>query len=267
MNESSLLKGVQKNKIAGFLDKAAAFNKGSYDFKPRTYNFADDRPAYTAFTKSLDAGKPAFKNAVLTKDGLNEVAMEVYTCTKCALHATRTQAVPGEGVPHPLVLLIGEGPGADEDISGRPFVGKAGQLLDKMLASIGLTRNKNCFIANIVKCRPPSNRDPIFEESEACRPFLERQIELLNPLVIMGLGKVPSRELLNTDLGITKLRGRWTEYKGIPFLPTFHPSYLLRDETQKVLAWEDLKMLCRRLLDMDSVYAAETAELRRIRKI
>jgi DNA polymerase len=198
---------------------------------------------------------------------LDEVAVCVRGCTLCGLHTTRIKAVPGEGVERPLALVVGEGPGADEDSSGRPFVGAAGRLLDQMLLSIGLDRKKNCFIANVIKCRPPGNRDPLPAETTACFPFFERQLAALRPPVILTVGKVPVKTLLGTDEGITRLRGNWKSYRGIPLLPTFHPSYLLRDESQKKFAWEDLKALCRRLVELDPGYAAETAELRRARNI
>jgi DNA polymerase len=199
--------------------------------------------------------------------GLDEVAACVRGCTLCGLHKTRIKAVPGEGVARPLALVVGEGPGADEDASGRPFVGAAGRLLDQMLLSIGLDRKKNCFIANVVKCRPPGNRDPLPAETAACFPFFERQLELLRPLLILTVGKVPAKTLLGTDEGITRLRGNWKDYRGIPLLPAFHPSYLLRDASQKKFAWEDLKSFCRRLVELDTAYAAETAELRKARNI
>jgi DNA polymerase len=196
------------------------------------------------------------------EDSIDRVADTVRVCTLCGLHATRVNAVPGEGVERPLALVVGEGPGADEDTSGRPFVGAAGRLLDQMLLSIGLDRKRNCFIANVVKCRPPGNRDPLPTETAACLPFFERQLVLLRPLVILTVGKVPVKTLLGTDEGITRLRGNWKSYRGIPLLPTFHPSYLLRDVSQKKFAWEDLKALCRRLVELDAAYAAETAGLR-----
>jgi DNA polymerase len=157
---------------------------------------------------------------------------------------------------------VGEGPGADEDASGRPFVGAAGQLLDKMLLAIGLDRKKNCFIANVIKCRPPKNRDPYPDEMAACLPFFELQLAALHPPLILTVGKIPLKTLLGTDEGITRLRGNWKLYHGIPLLPTFHPSYLLRDESQKRFAWDDLKALSRRLAEIDAVYAAETAKIR-----
>jgi DNA polymerase len=190
----------------------------------------------------------------LGEEPLEKIALEIKSCTLCGLCEKRTMAVPGEGKSHPLVMVIGEGPGADEDKTGRPFVGKAGQLLDKMLGSIGLYREKNCFIANVVKCRPPNNRDPLPEETSACRDYLSRQISILQPKIILSVGRIPTQILLNTSEGITKLRGHFTEYMGIPFLPTFHPSALLRDENLKRPAWEDLKLLRARLLETDPGY-------------
>jgi DNA polymerase len=155
--------------------------------------------------------------------------------------------------------VVGEGPGADEDLSGRPFVGKAGQLLDKMLAAIGLYREKNCFIANVVKCRPPDNREPLPEEAAACLPFLTRQISILKPRVILCAGRTASQTLLETDAPLGSLRGHFTEYKGIPLLPTYHPSALLRDESKKRPAWEDLKVLREKLSELDTNYARDAA--------
>ncbi|WP_304225595.1 uracil-DNA glycosylase family protein [Gracilinema caldarium] len=176
-------------------------------------------------------------------DSLERVAEDVRRCTACGLCQGRHNPVPGEGVEQPLVLVIGEGPGADEDSTGRPFVGRAGQLLDKMLMAINLDRNTNCFIANVVKCRPPNNRDPEPEEISACAPFLHRQLALLKPRAILTVGRVPTQALLGTSEGISRLRGRFFEYQGIPLLPTYHPSALLRDESLKRPAWEDLKQL------------------------
>ena len=187
---------------------------------------------------------------------LASLTAAVGNCTACGLAATRTNAVPGEGSDRPLVMVIGEGPGADEDASGRPFVGRAGQLLDRMLASIGLFRDRNCYIANMVKCRPPGNRDPAPEEIAACFPFLEQQITLLRPRAILCAGRVAAQNLLKTGKGINALRGTFAEFKPnpaadfslgdgapIPVLCTFHPSAILRDESLKRPAWEDLKLL------------------------
>ena len=184
---------------------------------------------------------------IASDDSLELVAADVCGCTACKLSATRTNAVPGEGAPRPLVMVIGEGPGADEDATGRPFVGKAGQLLDKMLASIGLYRESNCYIANVIKCRPPGNRDPQPDETAACASFLARQIQLLQPRFILCAGRIAAQTLLNTSTPIGKLRGKFIDFKAgdtaIPFLPTYHPSALLRNEDLKRPAWEDLKLL------------------------
>lgn len=274
----------QKKTLANFLDVSKAFIGSRYDFQPVQYEFEDDiePPPATADSSEAavaeaadSAGRASTAKAPAPpaqerrdfKAELNTIAQEVRACTGCRLCEKRKNAVPGEGVPRPLVLVLGEGPGADEDASGRPFVGKAGQLLDKMLLSIGLSREKNCFIANVVKCRPPENRDPLPDETAACSHFLERQIDLLKPPAILSVGRIPTKTLLRTEEGITKLRGVWKDYNGIPFLPTYHPSYLLRDESQKPAAWEDLKSLCRKIAQLDSVYAAQTEELRKSRNI
>ncbi len=177
-------------------------------------------------------------------------AAEASLCARCRLGFSRRKVAFGEGSPAPLVLVIGEGPGAEEDAQGRPFVGPAGKLLDKMLTSVGLSRDSNCYIANIVKCRPPGNRDPAPDEKEACLYWLERQIEALAPLVILALGRVAAGTLLGTEDGIGRLRGRWFERRGIPLISTYHPSALLRDESLKRPAWEDLKVLKFRLDDL-----------------
>lgn len=181
---------------------------------------------------------------------LDSIAKKISACQNCILAKTRKNVVPGEGVPNPAVLVIGEGPGADEDAQGRPFVGKAGQLLDKMLAAINLDRGKNCFIANIVKCRPPMNRDPSPEECAACSAFLQAQIHVLKPKMILAVGRIALQKLLDTSIGITKMHGKILDYNGIPFMATFHPSALLRDESYKRPAWEDLKIFRAKLLEL-----------------
>lgn len=176
-------------------------------------------------------------------DSLATVAQEAARCRKCRLASGRARAVPGEGAARPLVLVVGEGPGAEEDASGRPFVGPAGQLLDRMLAAIGLSRTENCYIANVVKCRPPMNRDPAPDEQAACIGYLERQVALLRPKAILAAGRVPAQALLGTKEGVGKLRGRVWDYKGLPLVASYHPSALLRNEELKRPAWEDLKLL------------------------
>lgn len=183
--------------------------------------------------------------------GADRVAVDA--CRACRLGESRRNAAYGEGVANPLVLVVGEGPGAEEDVQGRPFVGPAGQLLDRMLGSIGLSRNTNCYIANIVKCRPPNNREPAPDEREACTPWLERQLEVLRPAIILAMGRTAAATLLGSADGIGKLRGRWFERRGVPLLATYHPSALLRDESLKRPAWEDLKTLKFRLDDEAAV--------------
>jgi len=180
--------------------------------------------------------------------GIRDIAAEISACQACPLALTRNLAVPGVGPDAPLAMIIGEAPGADEDSSGEPFVGKAGQLLDKMLDAIGLSRDSNCFIANVVKCRPPQNRDPSPEETSSCSRFLDAQIDALRPAAILALGRVAAQRLLDTTVGIGHLRGTRREYRGVPLVATFHPSAILRDETLKRPAWEDLKKF-RALLD------------------
>ena len=169
----------------------------------------------------------------------------IQDCQACPLGAGRLRLVFGEGHPSARMLFIGEGPGRDEDLQGRPFVGKAGVLLDKMIAAIG-TRRQDVYITNIVKCRPPDNRTPTPQEAQHCLPYLKRQIELLRPAVIVTLGATPLRELLGVPGGITRLRGQWQRLDllgGIPVMPTFHPAYVLRQYTDDVrrAVWEDLK--------------------------
>jgi DNA polymerase len=255
----------EKQSLARFIDLAADSLRDGYRSAGRDYHFEDD-PARAA------------SPAVSAAGSLEQIAAEIRSCAACGLSKTRTNAAPGEGSLQPLVMVIGEGPGADEDAAGRPFVGRAGQLLDKMLASIGLSRNNGCFIANVVKCRPPNNRDPLPEETAACAPFLERQIALLKPLVILCAGRVAARRILHTEEGIGRLRGRFGEYPAafeiteknvlqsaetapIPVLPTYHPSALLRSEELKRPAFDDLKLLMARLAALDSGYASEVKSL------
>lgn len=172
---------------------------------------------------------------------LDNIVSKIINCNRCSLYSTRKNVVPGMGVNNPLVMVIGEAPGAEEDEQGLPFVGAAGQLLDKMLIAIQLDRNTNCYIANILKCRPPKNRDPYPEEADACRSFLDAQIQILRPKMILTMGRIATQNLLKTNQGINQLRGNFFEYKGIPVMPTYHPSALLRDNSLKRFAWEDLK--------------------------
>jgi DNA polymerase len=189
-----------------------------------------------------DASVPE-RDLEASREEIDAIAAEVSSCSRCALGRLRRTAVPGEGVSAPLVLAVGEGPGADEDASGRPFVGAAGQYLDKWLAAIGLDRKTNTFIANVIKCRPPGNRDPQPEEIQACRGYLERQIDILRPRAILALGRFAAQTLTGSTQGISLLRPRGHEYRGIPLVATFHPSAVLRDAALRAPVWEDLRRL------------------------
>jgi DNA polymerase len=171
----------------------------------------------------------------------------VAACTACALCKQRKQAVFGVGHESAPWLFIGEGPGADEDAQGEPFVGQAGRLLDGMMAAIGIKRGREAYIANVVKCRPPGNRTPTLEESAACAPYLDRQIELIRPKLIVALGKTAAMRLLQTEASLASLRGQVHRYRGTPLVVTYHPAYLLRNLPDKAKAWEDL-LLARRTL-------------------
>lgn len=164
----------------------------------------------------------------------------VKTCEACELAETRTQTVFGVGDPNADWLIVGEAPGAEEDRKGDPFVGQAGKLLDNMLAAIKLKRGQDVYIANVLKCRPPGNRDPQGEEVIQCDPFLQRQVELIQPRLIIALGKFAAQSLLNTDATIASLRGKLHDYQGVPVIVTYHPAYLLRNLPDKAKAWEDL---------------------------
>ena len=191
----------------------------------------------------------AAPSAPLPESGdLELLGREAAACTRCRLAEQRRTVVFGEGDPHAALMFVGEGPGAEEDRTGRPFVGQAGQLLDAMIVALGLER-RQVYIANVVKCRPPGNRDPQDDEVAACAPFLDRQIALIRPRVIVALGKPAARRLTGSTAPISALRGRWASYLGIPVLPTFHPAYLLRTPLAKREVWQDLKAVRRRLAE------------------
>ena len=175
------------------------------------------------------------------------LAEEVSRCTKCRLHESRTNTAFARGNPDGDIVFIGEGPGFEEDNQGIPFVGKAGQLLDKMIVAMGYGRDE-VWVVNIVKCRPPKNRKPEPDEVEACAPYLEEQLSLARPKVMVALGATGVQGLIGTTIGITRLRGKWKLYKGrIPLMPTFHPAYLLRQPAKKREVWNDLQEVMKRL--------------------
>jgi uracil-DNA glycosylase family 4 len=180
-------------------------------------------------------------------DALTALRADIGDCTRCKLHAQgRTQIVFGVGNPNADLMFVGEAPGADEDVQGIPFVGRAGQLLTKIIEAIGLKR-EDVYIANVIKCRPPGNRNPDPDEVDTCEPFLFRQIDIIKPKVIVALGKFGAQTLLRTLDPISRLRGRVYDYRGAKLIPTFHPAYLLRNPSAKREVWEDMKLVKRLL--------------------
>jgi len=191
------------------------------------------------------APEPALSRRSDEPPRLDEVRRELGDCKRCKLCSGRKNLVFGVGNPRARLVFVGEGPGAEEDNQGIPFVGAAGQLLTKMIAAMGYIRDE-VYICNVVKCRPPGNRNPEPDEIQACQPFLEAQLHAIRPSVIIALGKFAAQTLLRTDTPITRLRGQWREYVGIPLMPTFHPAYLLRNPAEKKSAWVDLQAVMAR---------------------
>lgn len=198
-------------------------------------------PVQTSVARPMFTSTPVAENA----DAWAQLESEIRACTRCALHASRTQGVPGVGDRTADWLIVGEAPGAEEDQRGEPFVGQAGKLLDAMLAAIDLKRGHNVYIANVLKSRPPQNRDPSPAEVAACLPYLERQIALIQPKIILALGRFAAQNLLSTDTPIGRLRGGVHHYQGVPLIVTYHPAYLLRSPADKAKTWDDL-LLARR---------------------
>ena len=192
---------------------------------PATLRDGDEADARRAWIATLD---------------LEALAADIATCTACGLCKTRRNTVPGTGDADAQWMFIGEAPGAEEDAQGEPFVGAAGQLLDNMLAALALDRTENVYIANVLKCRPPNNRDPEPLEAQACGAYLDRQIELIAPRLIVALGKSAACRLLGVDASVGSLRKRVHRYRGTPLVVTYHPAYLLRTPADKAKAWEDL---------------------------
>lgn len=188
--------------------------------------FADLAPAPAKLTPSTET--------------LEQIHAEIGDCTRCPLHEQRTHVVHTEGNRKARLMFVGEAPGADEDAQARPFVGRAGQLLTKIIEAIGMKREE-VLIGNVNRCRPPGNRAPMPDEVAACKPYLLREIAVVQPEVIVVLGNTATKNLLDTNVGITRLRGNFQDYKGIKVMPTFHPAYLLRDPSKKRETWEDLK--------------------------
>lgn len=180
-------------------------------------------------------------------EALEKIRLACQTCQKCPLGKTRTNSVFSDGIPNSKLMLIGEAPGFNEDQQGRPFVGRAGQLLDKIFESVGLSRAKDVYICNTLKCRPPENRDPLPEEKAACKAYLDAQVDILKPRLILLCGRIAMTSFLDTPLGITKIRGKWFDGPhGAKMMPIFHPSYLLRNASRekgspKWLMWQDIQ--------------------------
>ena len=180
------------------------------------------------------------------ESALKALREEIGDCQRCRLAKGRTNIVFGEGNPDAKLIFIGEGPGREEDLQARPFVGDAGKLLTRLIEKMGFKR-EDVYIANIVKCRPPMNREPEDDEMNACKPFIEEQIKIINPKIIISLGRISAQSLLNTKIPISKLRGRFYQHMNIPLMPTFHPAYLLRNPKDKNLTWEDAQKVLERL--------------------
>jgi DNA polymerase len=226
---------------------AASASRGPSDPPPGRETILSDVPA------GLNVGSPAgelFGGTMSTLDSLDAIAKHVASCTRCPLYSTALNPVPGEGSPTAELMCVGEAPGATEDETGRPFVGAAGQLLTKILAAISL-RREDVFICNVLKHRPPGNRNPLPEEVKACSPYLVRQIELIRPRVIVAFGTFAAQTLLDTKLSIGKLRSQIHRYYGVPLIVTYHPAALLRNPSWKRPTWEDVQ-LARRILDAHS---------------
>ncbi|MBA3239837.1 MAG: uracil-DNA glycosylase [Acidobacteria bacterium] len=195
--------------------------------EPRETLFGEIKPK-----DELSLGRPG--------ETFEDIREDIGECVRCPLHQGRTKIVHTEGSPASRLMFVGEAPGADEDASGRPFVGRAGQLLNKIIEAIGLKR-EDVLIGNVNRCRPPANRQPTTEEAKTCKPFLLREIAIARPDVIIVLGNTAMHNLLDTKVGITRVRGEFQDYKGIKVMPTFHPAYLLRDPSKKREVWDDMK--------------------------
>ena len=199
-------------------------------------------------TPAEKAAEPEAPESSPAPSGLEAVRDEIGDCTRCKLHKGRANIVFGEGNPKAVLVFVGEGPGREEDEQGRPFVGAAGQLLTDIIVKGMKLKREDVYICNIVKCRPPDNRNPEPDEIEACEPFLKKQLAAIGPAVIVALGNTAVKTLLKTTDGISILRGKWKTYQGIPLMPTFHPAYLLRNPGDKKLVWDDIQQVMKKLM-------------------
>jgi len=209
--------------------------------KPVVTSLPAAAAAGKSFPPSAPAGPSLFAGADrITGDTLPKIREDLGECTRCKLHRTRHKIVFGDGSPQAQLVFVGEGPGADEDAQGLPFVGRAGKLLTQMIEAMGLER-RDVYICNVVKCRPPENRTPEKDEVATCSPFLLRQLDALKPRVIVCLGSVAAQTLLETSRGISQFRGQWLDFRGYKLLATYHPAYLLRNPAAKSEVWKDLQ--------------------------
>jgi len=237
---TSLKRHLERRQRAGirFLPKS----------EPLRETFATSKKAESAMAGAVD-DLFADNSQALQAQTLEELRAAIGDCQRCKLCSGRTNIVFGVGNANAKLMFVGEGPGRDEDLKGEPFVGRAGQLLtDIITKGMGLKR-EDVYICNVVKCRPPENRNPEPDEVAACEPFLKKQIDLVRPAVIVGLGKFAVQTLLQSTVTISKLRGNWHSYHGIKLMPTFHPAYLLRNPADKKLVWEDIKQVMKELQD------------------
>lgn len=237
--EKIIVKKDKKLSGFGFSQQTEFGKEKDVEKKPKTIRVSEDHGLFDSAVL-----KPEWKIDLhwYESDSLNELDSKISGCLKCALGSTRKNFVFGVGNPNTKLVLIGEAPGADEDEQGEPFVGRAGQLLNKILAAVQL-RREDVYICNILKCRPPNNRDPLPEEVKACEPFLKKQLEIIRPKLILCLGRIAAQTLLKTNATLTELRNNVYEYEGIKVLVTFHPAALLRNPNWKRPAWEDVQKM------------------------
>jgi uracil-DNA glycosylase family 4 len=216
-------------------------------------NASDAQAPKSTANPEATSAKPIYEN-------LEQLRQEASGCQKCGLAETRTNVVVDRGDPRALIMIIGEGPGEEEDKTGLPFVGRAGQLLDKIIASVQLDRDKDVYICNVVKCRPPGNRNPTPDEMAACKPYLMEQIRLVDPKIILLTGATAVKAVLGDKTGITKLRGKWRDWEGRLVMPILHPAYLLRNPSReegkpKWLMWQDIQAVKAKLLELKAELA------------
>lgn len=242
---------IDRSEIIGELKKAMRFySELGFEYLPVKIEnianlFNEEKRLNKQETAVLTRVKPS--DSIQHKsEALKLLRDEIGDCRRCKLWKHRKNIVFGEGSSGAALMFIGEGPGREEDIHARPFVGDAGKLLTKMIIKMGMKR-EGVYIANIVKCRPPSNRNPEEDEIAACRPFVEKQVEIINPDVIMSLGRISSNALTGANIPISRLRGNFFDYRGIPLMPTFHPAYLMRNPKDKWLTWDDVQKVLAKL--------------------